>query len=73
MESVLRARAVVWIEVIWFVRSEITSSQREDQTERMCRREDRDCGRRSRRGATEVICTAGGSEVGERRAVRREE
>jgi len=31
----------------------------------------RDCGRRSRRGATDVIRTRGGVDVGDRRAVRR--
>ena len=64
---------MVWIEATWLVRSEITSSQREDQTDRMCRREGRDCGRRSRSEATELMCTVGGLEVGESRAVRREE
>ena len=52
-------------------RSLTTVSQREDHVVRIWRRAGRDCGRRSRRGATDVMCTTGGLDVGESRAVRR--
>ena len=70
---VLRERAVDFMLSMLDRRVETTESQRADHVLRMVRRAGRDCGRRSRRGATEWTCAVGGVELGERWAVIRPE